>query len=86
LLIELERERVDLPLELAQAPGQPVSLFAERLGERHYRLDEPVLAVLGGGDVVHRRPPAKLATGQQIGCRSAHRQERAVAAPGVSQA
>jgi hypothetical protein len=29
LLIELERERVDLPLELAQASGQPVSLFTE---------------------------------------------------------
>jgi hypothetical protein len=63
VLIELEGERVDLPLELAQAAGQPVSLFAERLGERHHRLDEPVLAILGGGDIVHQRAPARLASG-----------------------
>jgi hypothetical protein len=33
VLIELDGERVDLALEVAQAAGQPVPLFAERLGE-----------------------------------------------------
>jgi hypothetical protein len=54
VLIELEGERVDLPLELAQPAGQPVALLPEGLGQRHHRLDEPMLAVLGGGDVAHR--------------------------------
>jgi hypothetical protein len=54
-LIELEGEGVDLALQLTQAVGQAVSLLAERLGQRHHRLDEPVLAVLGGeGRVAHR--------------------------------
>jgi hypothetical protein len=48
VLIELEGEGVDLALELAQAVGQPIALLPERLGERHHRLDEPALAVLGG--------------------------------------
>jgi hypothetical protein len=33
VLIELDGEGVDLALELAQAPRQPVALFSERLGE-----------------------------------------------------
>jgi hypothetical protein len=86
MLIELEGERVDLPLELAEAPGEPVALLAERLRERHHRLDEPVLAVLGGWDVVHRRPPAQSVTREQIECRSALHQERALGARGVSPA
>jgi hypothetical protein len=31
--IELDGEGVDLALELAQAPREPVALFAERLGQ-----------------------------------------------------
>jgi hypothetical protein len=60
VLIELEPQRVDLALELAEAPRQPVALLAERLGQRHHGFDEPVLAVVGGFGGAHRRPPAKV--------------------------
>jgi hypothetical protein len=54
VLIEPDREGVDLPLELAQPAGEPVALLAERPGERHHRLDELVLSVVGVQHVVHR--------------------------------
>jgi hypothetical protein len=70
VLIELEGERVDLALELTQAAGEPVALLAEGLGERHHRLDEPVLAVFGRQDVAHSVVLRhEVATGKQIGCR-----------------
>jgi hypothetical protein len=33
VLIELERQGVDLALELAQPSSKPVALFSERLGQ-----------------------------------------------------
>jgi hypothetical protein len=52
VLIELDGECVDLALELAEAAREPIALLAERFGERHHGLDEPVLAVVGGARVV----------------------------------
>jgi len=40
-------------LELGQPPHELLALLAERLGQRHDRLDEPALAVVVGGKVVH---------------------------------
>jgi hypothetical protein len=60
VLIEPDPQRVDLALELAEAPSQPVALLAERLGHRHHGLDEAVLAVIRGLRGAHRRPPAKV--------------------------
>jgi hypothetical protein len=60
VLIEPDPQRVDLALELAEPPRQPVALLAERLGQRHHRFDEPVLAVVGGLGGAHWRPPAKV--------------------------
>jgi hypothetical protein len=53
VLVEPDRQRVDLPLELAQAPGQPVALLAEGLGQRDDRVDEPAFTFVGGRDVAH---------------------------------
>jgi hypothetical protein len=53
VLIEPDGQRVDLPLELAQPPGQPVALLAEGLGQGDHRIDEPALAFIGRRDVVH---------------------------------
>jgi hypothetical protein len=47
VLIELERQGVDLALELAEPAGEPVALLTKRLGQRHDRLDEPLFPVVG---------------------------------------
>jgi hypothetical protein len=60
VLIELDPQRVDLALELAEAPRQPVALLPKRLGQRHHGFDEPVLAVVGGFGRAHRCPPANV--------------------------
>jgi hypothetical protein len=54
VLIEPDRQGVDLPLQLAEPAGQPVPLFPEGLGQRHHGLDEPALAVVGRRGVAHR--------------------------------
>jgi hypothetical protein len=54
VLVEPDRERVDLALELAQAVRQPVALLAKRLGQRHHRVDEPAFTFVVGRDVAHR--------------------------------
>src|SRR5262249_34437739 len=51
--VEPETERVDLPLETREAPREPVSLLAKRLRQRHHRVDQPTLAVVGGRNLVH---------------------------------
>jgi hypothetical protein len=56
--IELDGEGVDLALELAQASREPVALFAERLGQGHHRLDEPLFPIFAMWGVGHRCPPA----------------------------
>jgi putative FmdB family regulatory protein len=53
VLIEPDRERVDLALELAQAAGQPVALLAEGLRQRDDRVDEPAFTFVSGRDVAH---------------------------------
>jgi hypothetical protein len=55
--IEPDREVVDLAFELAQPACETVALLAEGLRERHHRLHEPAVAVIGVQDVGHRRPP-----------------------------
>jgi hypothetical protein len=53
VLIEPDRQRVDLALELAQPAGQPVALLPEGLGQGDHRVDEPAFTFIGGRDVVH---------------------------------
>jgi putative FmdB family regulatory protein len=65
VLIELEGERVDLALELTEAPGQAVALFAEGLGQRHHGLDEAVLAILGRRAVAQSAPPERPRCGSK---------------------
>jgi hypothetical protein len=87
VLIELDGECVDLALELAEAAREPIALLAERFGERHHGLDEPVLAIVGGARVVQSVVLRhEVAKGQQIGCRSPSPPECALRAQGVSSA
>jgi hypothetical protein len=60
VLVQLDRQGVDLPLELAQPSGKPVALVAERLGQGYHRLDEPLFAVVGVRGLGHRCPPSSV--------------------------
>jgi hypothetical protein len=73
VLIEPERERVDLTLELAEAASEAIALFPERLGERHHRLDQAMLTFVVEWDVVHAPvlPAQRSRTSEQDGCRHA---------------
>jgi hypothetical protein len=73
VLIEPERERIDLALELAETAGEAIALFPERLGERHHRLDQAMLTVVVAWDVVHASalPAPSSRTSEQDGCRHA---------------
>jgi hypothetical protein len=72
--IEPDGQSVDLALELAETPGQPVALVPERLGHRHDRLDEPAFAVVGGYAFAHRRSSGKSSRPrQQFECRDESR-------------
>jgi hypothetical protein len=74
VLIELDRQRVDLALQLGQAIGQPVTLLAKGSGQRDHRLDEPTLSILEGWDGVHRvTSDHGFAAWTQTGCRSGRR-------------
>jgi putative FmdB family regulatory protein len=53
VLIEPDRQRVDLALQLAQTPGQPVALLAEGLGQGDHRIDEPAFTFVCSRDLVH---------------------------------
>jgi hypothetical protein len=53
VLIQPDRQRVDLPLQLGQATGQAVALLAEGLGQRDDRIDEPAFTFVGGRDLAH---------------------------------
>jgi hypothetical protein len=87
VLIQLEGERVDLALELAETAGKPVPLLAERFGERHHGLDEAVLAVVGGSDVVHRwSSGTESHHGSKSGAGASGLRERVLGARGVSSA
>jgi hypothetical protein len=63
-LIEPERERIDLALELTEATREAVALFPERLGERDHRVDQAMLTVVVGCAVVHA-PPSRPELAQQ---------------------
>jgi hypothetical protein len=73
VLIEPERQRIDLALELAEAAGEAIALFPERLGERHHRFDQAMLAVVVELDVVHAPalPAQNSRSSEQDGCRPA---------------
>jgi hypothetical protein len=77
VLIELDRQGVDLALQLGQATGQPVTLLAKGLGQRDHRLDESTLAILDRWDGVHLVTSAK-----RVGGVDANRMPRR-AAPGT---
>jgi hypothetical protein len=87
VLIELDGECVDLALELAEAAREPIALLAERFGERHHGLDEAVLAVVGGSDVVHRwSSGTESHHGSKSGAGASGLRERVLGARGVSSA
>jgi hypothetical protein len=56
-LIEPERERVDLALELTEAARKAIALLPERLRERHHGLDQSVLTVGVEWGIVHAPLP-----------------------------